>query len=197
MLCTPIPGTALYEEHRARGTLLSEEECPDADAHGQLRFNFRHPSLPPGRETDFLLRGFRRDFEVNGPSVVRIARTLLLGWRRHKSDPDRRVRERYRRECADLPTTYAGALWAAQVWLGRNRTVAARIRSLRAELVAEFGWRARLSGPIVGLVLLVAMWLEQRRLRRGRTYEPPTFYESCQPAVEPARGETELSEATA
>jgi len=27
-------------------------------------------------------------------------------------------------------------------------------------------------------VALAALWLEERRLRRGRTYEPPTFYEA-------------------
>ncbi|MBZ0090405.1 MAG: cobalamin-dependent protein, partial [Thermoanaerobaculia bacterium] len=45
MLYTPIPGTPLYAEHLAQGTLLDHGDCPEADAHGQLRFNFRHPHL--------------------------------------------------------------------------------------------------------------------------------------------------------
>src|SRR5262245_26513766 len=49
MLYTPIPGTALYAEHLANGTLLGEDECPPADAHGQLRFNFRHPHIRDGQ----------------------------------------------------------------------------------------------------------------------------------------------------
>jgi hypothetical protein len=31
---------------------------------------------------------------------------------------------------------------------------------------------------IVGPVVLATLWREERRLRRGRTYEPPTFYEA-------------------
>jgi radical SAM superfamily enzyme YgiQ (UPF0313 family) len=179
MLYTPVPGTPLYAEHAAAGTLLDESECPPADAHGQLRFNFRHPLIRDGQETEFLLRAFRRDFEVNGPSLVRIARTLLRGWRRHKADPDLRVRARYARECADLATTYAGALWAAERWL-RDAPAAARIRAVREEITREFGLRARLSGPLIGRALLIAMARERRRLRRGHTYEPPTFYETSQ-----------------
>jgi radical SAM superfamily enzyme YgiQ (UPF0313 family) len=179
MLYTPIPGTPLYAEHLANGTLLDPDECPEADAHGQLRFNFRHPHIRGGEETEFLLRAFRRDFEVNGPSLVRIARTLFRGWRRHKADPDPRVRARFARECGDLATVYAGALWAAERWLA-DAPAGSRIRAVRASLVREFGLRARVSGPLIGRVLLMAMRRESRRLRRGQTYEPPTFYETSQ-----------------
>ena len=79
MLYTPVPGTPLHAEHQAKGTLLSSEEIEDADVHGQLRFNFRHPRIRNGEEGEYLLRAFRRDFERNGPSVTRIARTLLRG----------------------------------------------------------------------------------------------------------------------
>jgi radical SAM superfamily enzyme YgiQ (UPF0313 family) len=184
MLYTPVPGTPLYAEHLAKGTLLDEVECPAADAHGQLRFNFRHPHIQDGEETEFLLRAFRRDFEVNGPSLVRIARTLLRGWRRHQADPDARVRARYARECGDLATVYAGALWAAERWLA-GAPAGSRIREVRQSLVREFGLRARLSGPLLGRALLLAMWRENRRLRRGHTYEPPTFYETSQRWVAP------------
>jgi len=179
MLYTPIPGTPLYAEHLANGTLLGEGECPPADAHGQLRFNFRHPRIPAGDETEMLLRAFRRDFDVNGPSVVRIARTLLRGWQRHKADPDARIRARYARECADLATVYAGALWAAERWLA-DAPAGSRIREVREALLREFGLRARISGPLLGRAILFAMGRESRRLRRGHVYEPPTFYETSQ-----------------
>jgi len=178
MLYTPVPGTALYEEHMAKRTLLTEEDCADADAHGQLRFNFRHPHISDGQETEYLLRAFRRDFEVNGPSVLRIARTLLQGWRRHKNHPEARVRERFRRECRDLPTAFAGAVWAARRWLGTDPAMAARLASLQEGLAQEFGLKARLAGPLLGRFVLWCMRREDRRLRAGWTYEPPTFYET-------------------
>jgi hypothetical protein len=185
MLYTPLPGTALYEEHLAAGTLLDEDECSPADTHGQTRFNFRHPHLPAGSETRLLLEAFERDFDTNGPSIARIGRTLLRGWLRHKDHPEARVRARYRRECADLPTVYAGVLWASERWLRRNAPLAERLRGVRAGIERAFGLRARLAAPLVGSALLVAMALERRRLRAGRAYEPPTFYETASRFVAP------------
>jgi radical SAM superfamily enzyme YgiQ (UPF0313 family) len=179
MLYTPVPGTPLYAEHRANGTLLSPEECPDADTHGQLRFNYRHPRIRNGEETEYLLRAFRRDFEVNGPSVARIARTLLRGWLALKDHPDPRVRARVAFETKDLPTEYAGALWASEKWFARtNPALAARLRTTRRGIEHAFGWKAGVAARLVGPVVLATLALEERRLRRGRTYEPPTFYEA-------------------
>jgi hypothetical protein len=181
MLYTPLPGTALHAEHLAGGTLMSDEECPPADTHGQLRFNFRHPHIRNGEETEFLLRAFGRDFERNGPSILRIARTLLRGWQRHKDHPEARVRARYRRECQALPTVYAGTLWAAERWFRASPLVARRIAGVREAVEREFGLIARLAGPVVGTVLLAAMHREAWRLRHGAAYEPPTFYETNRP----------------
>jgi hypothetical protein len=178
MLYTPVAGTPLYEEHRAAGTLLDEAECPEADSHGQLRFNFRHPQIRGGEETEFLRRAFRRDFEKNGPSVARIARTLLEGWRAHRRHPDPRVRGRVARESRGLPTIYAGVLWASERWLRNNADLARRLRTTRESLVREFGLRARLAGPAIGTFLLGALWLEERRMRQGRAHEPRTFFEA-------------------
>jgi hypothetical protein len=179
MLYTPVPGTPLHAEHRRNGTLLSPEECPEADTHGQLRFNYRHPRIKNGEETEYLRRAFRRDFEVNGPSVTRIARTLLRGWLALKDHPDPRVRARVAFETKDLPTQYAGALWASERWFAReNPPLAARLRATREAVEREFGWKARLAARVVGPVVLATLWREERRLRRGRTYEPPTFYEA-------------------
>jgi hypothetical protein len=188
MLYTPIPGTPLYAEHLADGTLLDERECPPADAHGQSRFNFRHPKIRGGDETEFLRRAFRRDYEVNGPSVLRVARTLLLGWLRHKHHPEPRVRERIRRECEGLATAYAGALWAAERWLRERPALVRRLRGVRGAIVREFGLTARLSGPALGPLLYAAMRREARRLREGRRYEPPTFYEANRPELARERG---------
>jgi len=178
MLYTPVAGTPLWAEHRAAGTLLDEAECPEADAHGQLRFNYRHPHIRGGEETEFLRRAFRRDFEVNGPSVARIARTLLEGWQAHRRHPDPRVRDRVAWESRGLPTLYAGVLWAAERWLSRNQDLARRMRTTRESLGREFGLLARLAGPVIGTVLLGALWLEERRIRAGRAREPQTFFEA-------------------
>lgn len=213
MLYTPVPGTPLYREHASNGTLFSSEEMDDADVHGQLRFNFRHPRITNGEESEYLLRAFRRDFEVNGPSVARIARTLLRGWLSLRRHPDPRVRERVRFETKDLWSQYAGSLWAMERWFAGQRALVARLRATRRGIERAFGWKARLAARIVGPFVFASLWLENRRLRRGRTYEPPTFYDANPAAaarpelrergasdcrwVEPAPAATEAAEAVA
>ena len=177
MLYTPVPGTPLYEEQLAAGTLVPETDCPPEDTHGQLRFSHKHASIPAGQETEFLLRAFQRDFDVNGPSIYRIARTILKGWQRHKNDADPRVVDRYRHETSALALGYSGALWAMERWLSGNAPLVAKIRATREEMVREFGWKTRIAAPLVGRFLLVTMWREARRLERGWHYEPETFYE--------------------
>jgi radical SAM superfamily enzyme YgiQ (UPF0313 family) len=178
MLYTPIVGTPLYAELEAKGTILNNTEFSPADIHGQLKFNFRHPHIKNGQEGEFLLRAFHRDFEVNGPSVVRIIRTLLRGWKLHKNHPNLRIRERFAHQAANLPIKYAGALWAARRRYRDDPHRCQLISQVLAELHAEFGWKSRLAAPIFGRYFFRMLCREEHRLKDGWTYEPPTFYET-------------------
>ncbi len=176
MLYTPVPGTPLYTEHRDRGTLL--EDVDIADTHGQYQFNFCHPYISREQSGEFLLRAFQRDYTVNGPSVLRIARTTFLGYKRYKNHPDPRVRERFRREADSLPVAYAGALWAMEKYFGNsNAALAARVRRLRADLHVEFGLKSWLAAHFGGPAVRAILNREERRLKRGWTYQPPFFLE--------------------
>ncbi len=181
MLYTPIPGTPLYSAEEAKGTLLGVAELPVADIHGQLKFNFRHPHIREGQEGEFLLRAFERDFAVNGPSVVRIIRTLLRGWKSYKDHSNPRIRDRFAHEASPLAVGYAGALWAAQRRYQDDPHQSRLISEVQDELYAEFGRRARLAAAIVGPSLEEALRSEEQRLRNGWTYEPPTFFETNSP----------------
>jgi hypothetical protein len=89
------------------------------------------------------------------------------------------VRDRVAFETKDLATLYAGALWASETWFAReNPALAARLRETRHAVEREFGWKAVVAARVVGAVALATLWREDRRLRRGATYEPPTFYEA-------------------
>ena len=114
MLYMALPGTPLHADLTAEGRMLDERDCPHSDMHGQHRFNYRHPHIRDGRETEYLLRAFQRDFDRNGPSVMRIVRTGLNGWQRYKHHPDGRIRRRFQREIADLAPIYAAAISAAK-----------------------------------------------------------------------------------
>lgn len=176
MLYTPIPGTPLYEKHKREGNLLPESRFPFADAHGQYRFNYRHPHIESGEEETYLLDAFRRDFEVNGPSLLRLIRVLLNGWRMHKLH-SRRVRDRLAWEVAPLRSTYAGAVWAIKKYYHHDPRHREKAGRLLADIYAEFGWKTRLVAPLVGRYAYGRLKREEERLAAGYTYEPRSFCE--------------------
>jgi len=182
MLYTPIPGTPLYQQHCNEGTLVSEREFPPADAHGQYRFNYRHPHITGGREEQYLLDAFQRDFDVNGPSLARLITTFLKGWQRHKDDPDARVRARFAREVRPLRTTYAAAVWAMRKWYRGNTRMSKKMDVLLRELSMTFGWKTRIVAPIVGRYVYGKLKKENDLLAGGWTYEPRSFYEKNESA---------------
>jgi hypothetical protein len=149
-----------------------------ADTHGQLKFNFHHPHIKNGQETEFLIRAFDRDFQVNGPSVIRIIRTVLMGWQRHKHHADPRIRARFAHEAANLPVKYAGVLWAARRAYRKDARLAGQMTSILDEIHREFGWKSRLMTPIAGRHIYRLLRREERRLEAGWTYEPPTYFET-------------------
>ena len=175
MLYTPNPGTPLHEKHRRDGTLLPESEFPAADAHGQYRFNYRHPHIRDGREEKFLLGAFRRDFEVNGPSLYRLIRTMLKGWQAHGNHPDERIRNRVAWDSAPLRSAYAGAVWAMREWYRRDDRLSKMMDDLLQDLYRTFGWKTRMLAPVMGLYALLKLEGEEKRLARGWSYEPRSF----------------------
>ena len=183
MLYTPIPGTPLYEEHRKAGTLYSEDVFPPADTHGQYRFNYRHRHIDGGREEAYLLDAFRRDFEVNGPSLARLIRTFLKGWKRYKDHPNRRIRERFAREVRPLRTVYAGAVWAMRKWYAEDRRMREKMDALLRDLYHAFGFLTRIAAPVTGRYLYRTLKNEEKRLARGWTWEPESVCDKNDAAV--------------
>ena len=193
MLYMPMPGTPLHSDMRTRGLLKDESECELADVHGQEKFNYRHPHFPDGSEGAYLLRAFRRDYEVNGPSLTRIARTMLTLWQRHRGHPDERVRRRVVREWRSLATSFSGVVGAARRIFRKDPFKRLELDRLRKELGDEFGWRsrwwARLAGPLFARYALK----EERRLAGGFSCEPPTFYEKNEAALALTNGRPEAA----
>lgn len=177
MLYTPIPGTPLHAELSAQGRMKDPAEYDEADIHGQLMFNYRHPHIEDGQETELIVRAFDRDFEVNGPSVARIAKTTLNGYRRYNDHPDPRIRRRYEWEARDLAVTYSSVVGAAKFYYRKNPAMHAKLKATLSELTSAFGWKARLAAAIGGRYVLRTIRREERRLASGWAYEPPTFYE--------------------
>ncbi|MGI9519079.1 MAG: B12-binding domain-containing radical SAM protein [Pirellulaceae bacterium] len=177
MLYTALPGTPLWTELEEKGLLKGELEVPHSDHHGQYRFNFLHPLIRDGQETEYLLRAFNRDFQVNGPSVIRAVSTMLKGWRRYAEHPDERIRKRFKWETRDLVKHGVPMVAAAVSYFDDQPVLRSRLSSLLDELFAEFGDRAEHFAHVAGPYVLQKIQEEEARLKQGWTYEPPTFYE--------------------
>ena len=176
MLYTPVPGTPLYQQMSQEGRMLKDVDY--ADVHGQFKFNFKHSFISREDSKRFLDWAFWRDFEINGPSLYRISRTLLAGWNRYKDWPDTSVRERFQHEMQRLSGIYGSALWAMERQFRKvDAKVSDQIRALRYEFKRESGIVSRMMPAVLGPVLLWTTKREEKRLARGKTYEPPTILE--------------------
>ena len=177
MLYTPMPGTPLYHKHRQDQTLLPESECAIADSHGQDRFNYLHSHIRDGQETQFLLDAFQEDFRVNGPSLIRIIRTTLNAWQKHKNHPDKRIVKRIKSGMSGFSSVYSASVWAIRKYYNNDPHLHAKANDLLEDLYQTFGWKTRFLAPIIGQFLSWTIRREEQRLNRGWTYEPPVVYE--------------------
>lgn len=177
MLYTAVAGTPLYDQFKQEGRLYPESEFPVADAHGQYRFNYHHATIQASQEEAYLLDAFTRDFDINGPSLARLIKVQLAGWKKYKSTSDKRLYERFLWDVEPLKTTYAGAVWAMKKWFSHNASVEEKLAVLLEEIYREFGWKTRLIAPLIGRYILAKIKREEIQLEEGWTYEPATFYE--------------------
>ena len=149
MLYMPVVGTPLYDQLLAQGRMKDESEYHPGDIHGQSIFNQRHPHIKECQETEFIVRGFQRDFQRNGPSVLRIVRTALAGWKRYKDHPDARIRRRFAREVEQSASSFSAAVWAARGTYRHRPRMWAKMSGILRELYSQFGWKSRLSATVL------------------------------------------------
>jgi hypothetical protein len=79
MLFTALPVTQLYKDFQARGVLRTD--LPYEEWHGQKYLNYENAQFPGDAPERILNEAFRRDYEVNGSSAVRITETVLRGYK--------------------------------------------------------------------------------------------------------------------
>jgi radical SAM superfamily enzyme YgiQ (UPF0313 family) len=173
MLYTPMPGTELHRDMRDAGRMLDVDL---ADVHGQFGFNFTHAAIGGEDAKRFLDRAFEADYQVNGPSLFRLTRTMFDRWKRYRRDPDARIRARMADEARQMRRGYGAALWAMERYLRKtNAPVSARIRALRLEMERALGGFTRALDWTLGPILLWSARRDARRFPLGRKLEPRTF----------------------
>jgi radical SAM superfamily enzyme YgiQ (UPF0313 family) len=186
MLYTANHGTPLHDQLKKKGTLLPPEEFKISDSHGQYRFNHRHSHIAAGDEEELLLNAFQQDFQTNGPSLFRLIRTTLKGWKRYQDCTDKRIRDRFKEEVEPLRNMYAGAVWAMRKWYQHDESLCQQLADLLQDIYKTLGLQPRFLAPLVGRYIYWSMKKEEKRLAAGCTLEPMTFFEKNQAALKEA-----------
>ena len=183
MLYTANHGTPLHAQLKKSGKLLPQEELKLSDSHGQYRFNHRHPHIPAGTEEAMLLKAFQQDFDTNGPSLFRLIRTTLKGWKRYQHSSDQRVRNRFAKEVKPLRSMYGAAVWAMRKWYKHDKNIHQQLDELLKDIYQTLGLQPRLVAPVVGRYVYWAMKREAKRMEKGWTIEPETVLEKNRAAI--------------
>jgi len=106
----PAPNTPVYRRLRASGRLI--EDVPYAEWHGQGQIWFRHPHFTREESGRILTDAFRHDYDTLGPSLVRMAETMVRGLQNVNGSKDPlivRRRESLRRRAAKFRPFLAAA----------------------------------------------------------------------------------------
>ncbi|MDQ1336667.1 MAG: hypothetical protein QG552_3617 [Thermodesulfobacteriota bacterium] len=88
----PIPGTKLYDDYDKEGKLL--KTIPYQSQHGQKKIWFHHPHFTRDESEGFLRLAFKKDYNRNGASLLRVIKTTLTGHLYCRNHPDERIRTR-------------------------------------------------------------------------------------------------------
>ena len=59
----------------------------------------------------------------------------------------------------------------------KDASMCVKMDRLLKDMCREFGWKTRLSAPLLGRLAYVKLVKEEKRLAAGWRYEPITFYE--------------------
>ncbi|MBI5882030.1 MAG: radical SAM protein [Elusimicrobia bacterium] len=167
----PMPGTQLHDDYKKQGKLI--EGVPREEQHGQGRIWFRHPHFTQEESHAYLLAAFRKDYEVNGPSILRMADTALQGYRAtaNTADPFLRLRHGTRRAQALRLHPLLGAL----VRFAPTTQARAHARVIRDEYGRVFG-KPSLTGKFLSALAhgLMVKEMVRSRLVPDNLRQPPT-----------------------
>jgi hypothetical protein len=72
-----MPGTSVYKDYQQKNKIM--EHIPYEEQHGQKGIWFKHTDFTPGESDIYLKNAFKKDFQENGPSILRMADTYLRG----------------------------------------------------------------------------------------------------------------------
>ena len=174
MLYIAMPGTPLWKQMKAEQRL--KENFPWADIHGQHVQNWHHAFLTDAVISEKIDYAFKRDFEVLGPSILRMIQTQYDGYR-NTADWDHELVQMRREMTRKKFPFYAMLLEGMRRDLARiGNATHEQAGVLRDCLIKESGWKAKLAAAVGGPYVAYRLKAEQRRHQRsvdlGQAPEP-------------------------
>ncbi|MBI2378825.1 MAG: radical SAM protein [Deltaproteobacteria bacterium] len=178
----PLPGTQLYKRIDREGRL--RKDVPYEEWHGQHRIWFDHPEFK-AEETEEILKGaFLRDFLTNGPSVLRMNETYLMGYRSLSGVSDRFLLGRRALLRRRLVEHRPGVPVLAR--LSPTAALRGRARRLEAELARELGPISLADQARSTAATLFALSEAARLKLLGSARQPRTIWTPYRMEVAPA-----------
>jgi radical SAM superfamily enzyme YgiQ (UPF0313 family) len=165
----PMPQTKLYLDYKAEGKLI--EDVPYQEWHGQHRIWFKHPHFTSEESEVYLRDAFKKEFEMLGPSILRIAETMVSGLASPIYKTDDPLLLQRREKLLAKSKAYYYALTAIQ-WempTQRMREQAARVMEL---FKAQLGPRTPIHWAAGGVVFALTEAAKLRVNRAGYAHNP-------------------------
>jgi len=196
MLYIAMPGTPLWKQMKAEQRL--KEDFPWADIHGQHVQNWHHAHLTDAVISEKIDHAFKRDFEVLGPSVLRMIQTQFDGYRNTANWDHELVQMRREMMRKKLPF-YTMLVEAMRRDLKRiGNATHEQASELRDGLIKECGWKGKLAAMVGGPYVAHRLKAEQRSYQRSvelrQAPEPSCLvthygtFELCDSTILPAPG---------
>ncbi len=165
MLYVAMPGTPLWKQMKTEHRL--KENFPWSDIHGQYVQNWHHPFISDAVIAEKIDHAFDRDFEVLGPSILRMIQTHYDGYR-NTADWDHELVQMRRAMTRKKFLFYTVLLEAMRRDLrAMGNAMHEQARNLRDRLIEECGFGARVAALVGGPYVAFRMKAEQRRYQRS------------------------------
>jgi hypothetical protein len=171
MPLSPLPTTRLHQRLRAEDRLL--EEIPMAERHGLTGLAHAHPHFTRRRSRELLDEAFAREYEANGPSVLRILENRLRGYQTFRASTSPVLRQR--------AATLGAALRKKAGFVVAMQSLVRECHRDRAARALE-GFRAEFGGDFVDGLAAAAEGLV-RRVRDAQTHRGGDDMPILQPEV--------------
>ncbi|MBN1945358.1 MAG: cobalamin-dependent protein [Bradymonadales bacterium] len=155
----PNPGTPLYDRVVANG-LLRERFAQNSAEYWHVACGFtsllKHPHMSGEQIESAQMNCFRRDFHELGPSIYRVAETMLNGYLKHRNSDNPMLRARAARFGEKLKNVYPAFLPGEL--FGPTRQTRQATTQLKRRVVDELG-RPTVGQRVMALLaIFAALW---------------------------------------